>query len=754
MASDSAIDKPPDAAQTAAPAHLLHDAKPAGSQNLTENPENRLVVTHGSETRGSSDMDEQLGIISGKPTSQSISALPHLTTPPRHDTAAVQTTENRGVFRRLRASSVPLNISAVEKELPLIGDVAAPMHKSGHMSRSEGAGSLEHWKTKKDAANEVLGTYKNVAFNIEASLKVAQHFLSLIPYRRLPMATMIDGTPLDLNPPQALDPAEVSQHLERVNTEAGAALQTLVTATTGSSCEPYNIPANVITAAMLRGDGGSFVDKVRRQYAEEFKHDAVMKDVLVRAGTVPFTNLGSPPPVRQPSAEITTNTVGLVPATNRIKIEAGVLGASIPPTTVVPAVIPVIQKSAIRKRNVSAKSPAEKLQTYRENPKNGTVVYLGATESDILQTYRSMTGRVAYNTYGVIYPPSTVHLEDKHILGPIMQNLPAKMCKNDHKTRWILLCSGEIHTCSECNHGNNFEQLDIFLPPNTRVLILKLGAGIDQDGRVMHPDGKLTEQPNHIVNLKRGGELSCWVTGETYFRKPQIVPDHIILAAKTSKIVDMAKKITANDSSRWLRLNAKDKPVFKPDFDGRKLKNGGRLRSELKKFENIGGRSVDKFLAARMLHVWTWDDMADDDDDVQQLARRMAAKFQIYYDSGVLTDAQFDVNEDWLFRSDIEEFNRCGEFESLLVDTTGRNSEKLNGKVAKSKGKNTATASSSQLSLRGTLDPLESHKRKSSALEQDTGEEDKQPTAKNLPRPKKAKVVKEEPVPEQPPSDG
>ncbi|KAH3913184.1 hypothetical protein HBH56_112850 [Parastagonospora nodorum] len=576
---------------------------------------------------------------------------------------------------------------------------AAPQRKDVQADQAaEKVKMMQDWKQEfnKAARNQLAGSVKNTMFDIEATLGVAQHHLLLIPYRRLPMAMKLDGTTFDPNPTGTLGPEEVAKVLESIGSEACQALQRVVAEIAGMTCSPYDIPAKLISAAMSRQDGTTYSEKIRLQYREEYEADPEMKLMLSEVGRLADRTLGMPPPDRKPSSTPATESIV------KIKTELNGDDASMnreqledTPRSNTGKGTPVPEKKTSRAR----KSPAERRQFFRENSRNGVIHMFDATDADMLRTWATSDGRKLYTDIGMIWPECAKDMADvdASAWGAMSRKL-AHYCEASHGSGWIVLCSGDVGNCGDCNH-QDWKSVDIYLPPGTRVYILRIGWGINEDGLICKMDKTLnpTTQPNHLgfPNIVIQGDTSVWSLGSTFTRARRSVPLHIQKAVASGKIGEMAKKSKATDPVRYLRKNEKGQAILKPNFtDGtRKLENGGRLPGVIKNFDKDFG-NIEEFHQNRIRHLW---DTSDIKGYFDSTVVKMIKKIDEYENSGILKKQQFDIQKDWFTRADVEEFHRSGCLENLLLDVARKTAPENSASAVKGRKPKAERLTSSSL---------------------------------------------------------
>ncbi|KAH4358267.1 hypothetical protein HBH99_256460, partial [Parastagonospora nodorum] len=315
---------------------------------------------------------------------------------------------------------------------------------------------------------------------------------------------------------------------------------------------------------MSRQDGTTYSEKIRLQYREEYEADPEMKLMLSEVGRLADRTLGMPPPDRKPSSTPATESIV------KIKTELNGDDASMnreqledTPRSNTGKGTPVPEKKTSRAR----KSPAERRQFFHVDA----------------SAWGAMSRKLAH------------------------------YCEASHGSGWIVLCSGDVGNCGDCNH-QDWKSVDIYLPPGTRVYILRIGWGINEDGLICKMDKTLnpTTQPNHLgfPNIVIQGDTSVWSLGSTFTRARRSVPLHIQKAVASGKIGEMAKKSKATDPVRYLRKNEKGQAILKPNFtDGtRKLENGGRLPGVIKNFDKDFG-NIEEFHQNRIRHLWDTSDI-------------------------------------------------------------------------------------------------------------------------------------------------
>ncbi|EAT82645.2 hypothetical protein SNOG_10310 [Parastagonospora nodorum SN15] len=310
----------------------------------------------------------------------------------------------------------------------------------------------------------------------------------------------------------------------------------------------------------------------------------------------------------------------------------------------------------------------------------------------------SEVGRLA-DHIGMIWPECAKDMADvdASAWGAMSRKL-AHYCEASHGSGWIVLCSGDVGNCGDCNH-QDWKSVDIYLPPGTRVYILRIGWGINEDGLICKMDKTLnpTTQPNHLgfPNIVIQGDTSVWSLGSTFTRARRSVPLHIQKAVASGKIGEMAKKSKATDPVRYLRKNEKGQAILKPNFtDGtRKLENGGRLPGVIKNFDKDFG-NIEEFHQNRIRHLW---DTSDIKGYFDSTVVKMIKKIDEYENSGILKKQQFDIQKDWFTRADVEEFHRSGCLENLLLDVARKTAPENSASAVKGRKPKAERLTSSSL---------------------------------------------------------
>lgn len=59
--------------------------------------------------------------------------------------------------------------------------------------------------------------------------------------------------------------------------------------------------------------------------------------------------------------------------------------------------------------------------------------------------------------------------------------------------------SGDTKYCGERMHSDRFETLDFYLPPKTRIYFLQHKYGVNAEGAVINPEGKIVVGLNNVL---------------------------------------------------------------------------------------------------------------------------------------------------------------------------------------------------------------------------------------------------------------
>jgi hypothetical protein len=327
-----------------------------------------------------------------------------------------------------------------------------------------------------------------VIFHVEAILGAAQHFVLNMPYRKLPLAEKFDGSTFDPNPPGSLDPTEVSQILAALKNESGGQLRSIYRDFTGRMSAPYDIPTKLISKALTRQGAESYTEKIRLQYFAEYAMDPEMKSLLPEVGTPMDHNLSAPPPYRrlavQPDQEEDVQPIIKVEPATIVKGElATTVKAAAPGST---SGGPAKSSSTRKKIDMFTKR-----QKYRHN--NRVLVILEASDIDIVRTHRTFMGRTLWSAKGFVWPeicmfPSDVSPES----WAWMSTKLARYCPALHQSGYLVLVSGDINNCHECDH-QNLIAVDVYLPAKSRINILQRGYGVNEEDQLFKVSGGCTK---------------------------------------------------------------------------------------------------------------------------------------------------------------------------------------------------------------------------------------------------------------------
>jgi len=490
---------------------------------------------------------------------------------------------------------------------------------------------------------------KNIMFVVDANLSAAQHYIMSIPYRRMPAVQNYDGSTFDPNPIGSCDPAEVSDIITAIKDDTSGHLSQLL----GSNLPAYSIPAKLVSKAMTRADGDTYADKIRKEYDDQYQADPTMRSMLTEVGKVLDCNFGRPPPPHRQA--VVEQTV--------VKTEHPAQKPT-PPATATPKP---------RRRAANQKSATEKLEKamkYRTNKKNNVSVILEATPLDIARTHRTEMGRRYWGAKGLIWPVGSLTAEDvtPDEWANMSANL-AKFCPHKHASGWLVLVSGDLTTCHECQH-RDLELVDIYLPMRTRINILARGFGINNKGQLFNIIGAEPQlpQPNSIIGLTNMSP-GMWAVGteKTFRRTPLPVPKDILDAVPRGKIEDVYKIYVKQGGPTDIFL----KEGVRPKFNKRKLES--RIKNDFMSFtpghfSNSGGH--EDFIIARLKHFWDMSYYSDH--ELKTAATKMIARVEELYESKHLSKIDFDHTRHWFVRQDIVDILSSGTLEGLLIEVSGQ----------------------------------------------------------------------------------
>lgn len=508
---------------------------------------------------------------------------------------------------------------------------------------------------------------ESVMFNTEATLAVAQHFIMTMPYRKLPMAVNFDGSTFDPNPQGSRDPVEVAHILAALSDHTGGDLRAIYCDVTGLMSAPYEIPAKLISKAMRRDDGESYADKVRLQFLQEYNCDPQMKSMVGEVGAVLDHNLGPPPPRRlavQPAAVTPSQDNNLQ---TPVKKEAGSQNHAAATASVSGS--PTQDKAKAKAKTRPKTNPAEAHQKYREN--NNVVIMLEASPLDIIRTHRTQKGRQLWGEKGFIWPEVASTATD---VSPetwaLMSKKLARYCTATHASGWLVLISGDIGNCHECNH-QNLVVVDIYLPPKSRFNILQRNYGINESDQVfVLSTRELTEQPNNIrtlPNLSSGFRDE----GTIFRRRTLLVPMEVQDAISQGKINELFRKRagTLTPVDQYL-MSSKNVPKMSKRKLENKVKAGLGLANYTAYENKYTNASMTAFHIRRLQHFW---DMSEFSEKKQrQIVERMLQRIQSLHADKSLTSSKFDPEVHWFVRNDFVEMLHSKTLDSLLIELTGQ----------------------------------------------------------------------------------
>ncbi|RAR16572.1 hypothetical protein DDE83_000139 [Stemphylium lycopersici] len=565
--------------------------------------------------------------------------------------------------------------------------------ESAHRQRSEQVWREEFLNTTKQEAKDNL---ENTLFSLEAIIGAAQHFVMAIPYRRMPLGESYDGTPFDPNPPNSLDPAEVSNLLAALKGESSGHLRNLIHLVTGDESEEYNIPAKVVSKAMTREGDESFSDKIRAQYQEEYQNDPAMRDMIQEPRKALENPFGPPPPHRlaaQPVPQAVTHNPF-------IKME--------PENTATITAIGSTNGGTSKRSHTKSKSEgALAKQNYRQRVSNNVAIILEASDIDMIRTHRTPMGRMMWGPKGLVWPEvCTISADVSPEVWTSMSARLARYCPFAHESGWMVLVSGDITNCHECNK-QNFTLVDIYLPPQTRFNILRRGYGVDEEGRIFNAnDGRLLPQPNHlggITNLS----TTIWEEGKKFTRKLQPISMEIQYAVSQGKVDDLLKKMKTPTHDRWLLKNT---PAGRPKLSKRKLTSN--IKAELAKPSSNSPDALKKLHTRRLQHFWDLSQWSET--RLEAAVAEMITRVKELHTDRILSEKQFDLSVHWFTRQDVVEIVSSKTLDSLLLELTGQGDPKAKtGRIKKSvEDADLAGIDLTQDSLGNLPKPVNSRKRK------------------------------------------
>ena len=165
-------------------------------------------------------------------------------------------------------------------------------------------------------------------------------------------------------------------------------------------------------------------------------------------------------------------------------------------------------------REKRKKTASQKLYTSRRNPRGVSGLILQETQAQIARALNSDIGLRLYNTHKIIAPRAA--LIDPKECAKYAGEM-AQLCKTNHSTGLGCIRHKGAGGCAECGKSNWID-LDIYLPPNTKILFLLPGYTVNAKGCIVPPEGKdpLDEQAADINGIPLLGNLEIWKRGEEF----------------------------------------------------------------------------------------------------------------------------------------------------------------------------------------------------------------------------------------------
>ncbi|KAH6451087.1 hypothetical protein HBI57_173180 [Parastagonospora nodorum] len=527
--------------------------------------------------------------------------------------------------------------------------------------------------------------FDDALFRVESYIGAAIRHILLVPVRRQPEFIQFGGQSFDPNPPDWKDPEEVAESLREVGKDICTKLSSLGELITDKKHPFYNIPAHLIEYSLQWNNFGpsNFHDKLRRLYEEE---DTENRHAHLPADRKKQWHVFSDLPDRKPvhgHAEPEEDTI----STSKAKGKR-----------------PVDQNLISTKASTKAKKDQNPKQTWRENPKNGVVIYLEATEDDIVRTHRSFWGQQHWESEGWIIPPDAIFIAEMEegTLKEYYKQNAAKYCTTCHGTGWLVIAYHDVGNCNECQHGNKFVTIDIYIPPGRRYYTLRRGWSINDNGDVLDTAMKLAAPKNNVGKLHVYGK-QVWESGTTYTRANIGTPRHISEAYRKGTL----RTLKLNSFDRWLLKDDKNKVKYKMAFEvhSRAFELPKKKNKILNEWDGQKPKTLAEFHAVRMHEVWDFAGFADN--EVEFLLAKMLKAVERLGKDGNILESAFDTHKDWFTREDVEEFRSCTSLERLVLHLGGTvpGSRRKESAAKRAKKSKEDTPVDLGLSLEGTVTP-------------------------------------------------
>ncbi|EAT77943.2 hypothetical protein HBH56_178850 [Parastagonospora nodorum] len=557
------------------------------------------------------------------------------------------------------SSASPLTLQTASAQPVVENTVIQGIHFSNEQANSIAqhiAAEKLAWLSKiKDHVSDRIDT---AIFSAEAHFASAIHQLQQIPAKRQDMIRLYGGASFDPNPPGIKYPDELAQDLQKASKDICSGLSSLGEMMTEKKHPSYNISRALVHRALQStGTAGpaAFEAELHQLYIEEHSASDRLTPLTTQINDEDWAVV-SKPPIRLPfpAEQNTTQAAGNI----KVEVEGPRSAKSKTASSTTPSAKPTPKK----------KADSNMKQTWRDNPKNGVIVYLEASEQDIVRTLQSFWGRQMWESEGYILPPGTIFYAGMSE-GPeknFYKEKSAKYCSTSHGTGWLVIVPYDVRNCNECQHSKKFLSVNAYLPPGNRYYILRRGWSINSEGDVLDTKKNLASPINNISRLTLMGR-TVWQSESEFTRTDIGIPQHIDKAYREGAL----SKLSLANVDRWLNLNDKGKPKYKVTFDrgSRKWDIGSARRViPMQSSDKNDKKSLVTFHAERMREVWDFTGFGDE--ELEKVLGKMLDTVDDLQCAEKIPES-FDTRTHWFTREDAEEFRNRGSLERLITHLGG-----------------------------------------------------------------------------------